>query len=54
VETDLTNDAPEPAADVKVTATIDVWREGFGYQYLQMPYNDGVECDYCSFWEFDY
>jgi hypothetical protein len=54
VETDLTNDAPEPAADVKLTATIDVEDEYFIYKYIQAPYHDIVECDYCSFWEFDY
>jgi hypothetical protein len=54
VETDLTNDAPEPAANVKVTATIDVADYDFIYKYIQLPYYDVVECDYCSFWEFDY
>jgi len=54
VETDLTNDAPEPAANVKVTATIDVEDSHFVYKYLQMPFYDVVQCDYCSFWEFDY
>jgi len=54
VETDLTNDDPEPAANVKVTATIDVDDSHFYYRYIQMPHYDVVECDYCSFWEFDY
>lgn len=54
VETDLTNDAPEPAANVKITATIDVEDEHFVYKYLQMPYYDVIQCDDCSFWGFDY
>jgi len=54
VETDLTNDDPELAADVKVTATIDVENEYFIYRYIQMPFHDVVECDDCSYWGFDY
>ncbi len=54
VETDLTNDAPEPAANVKVTATIDVEDSHFIGKYLQMPYYDVYECDYCGYWSFDY
>lgn len=47
VETDLTNDAPEAAADVKIVATIDVDNPSFIYKYIQMPYYDVYECDYC-------
>jgi len=54
VETDLTNDAPEPAANVKITATIDVDNSNFIYKYIQMPYYDVYECDYCGYWSFDY
>jgi hypothetical protein len=54
VETDLTNDAPEPAANVKVTATIDVENEYFVYKYLQMPYIDISQCCFFCGWEFDY
>jgi len=54
VETDLTNDAPEAAADVKIVATIDVDNSSFIYKYIQMPYYDVYECDYCGYWSFDY
>jgi len=54
VETDLTNDAPEAAADVKIVATIDVDNPSFIYKYIQMPYYDVYECDYCGYWSFDY
>ncbi len=54
VETDLTNDAPELAANIKVVASIDVECSTFISRYLQMPYYDVYGCEYCGYWSFDY
>lgn len=54
VETDLTNDAPEPAANLKIAAVIDVDNSDFYYRYIQWPYNDFVGCYECGEWSFDY
>jgi hypothetical protein len=54
VETDLTNDTPEPAVNVKVTATIDVEDSHFISKYLQLPYIDVSQCCFFCGWEFDY
>ncbi len=54
IETDLTNDAPEPAANVRITAVIDVDDSNF-HRYIYYP-NGDVEsgCDECESWSFDY
>ena len=53
VETDLTNDAPEPAANVRIMAVIDVDDSNF-HRYIYYPNDDvGSECD-CEWWSFDY
>ena len=53
-ETDLTNDAPEPAANVKIVASIDAECPTFYSRYIQMPYYDVYGCEYCGYWSFDY
>jgi hypothetical protein len=55
VETDLTNDAPEPAANVKIMGVIDTDDSNF-WRYVYHPEGDIVrssECD-CEWWSFDY
>jgi hypothetical protein len=53
VETDLTNDAPEPAASVKIMGVIKTDDSNF-WRYIYEPVNDiGFECE-CEWWDFDY
>jgi len=42
VETDLTNDAPEAAANVKIFATVDIGDYDFYDRYLYNPYNGDI------------
>jgi hypothetical protein len=42
VETDLTNDAPEAAANVKVIATVDISSSDFYDRYIYNPYNGDI------------
>lgn len=49
VESDLTNDAPEPASSVRVMAVIDVDDSNFN-RYIYDPYEDVVSAS----WSFDY
>jgi hypothetical protein len=54
VETDLTNNAPEPAPNVKIIGTIDAGCSYFLDNYLYHPYGDvEFDCD-CEWWSFDY
>lgn len=53
VETDLTNDAPEPAAGVKIAAVIDVNDNSFIGTYLHWWPDIYYDCD-CEWWYFDY
>jgi len=54
VETNLTNDAPEPAANVKIVASIDAECSMFYSKYIQMPNYDVYGCEDCGYWSFDY
>lgn len=53
VETDLTNDAPEPAAGLKIAAVIDVDDSNFIETYLHWWPDIEFDCD-CEWWYFDY
>jgi hypothetical protein len=53
VETDLTNNAPEPAAGVKIAAVIDVNDNSFISTYLHWWPDIYYDCD-CEWWYFDY
>jgi hypothetical protein len=53
IETDLTNNAPEPAAGVKIAAVIDVSDMSFIGTYLQWWPDVSYDCD-CEWWNFDY
>ncbi len=53
VETDLTNDAPEPAAGVKIAAVIDVSDGSFMGTYIHWWPDVEFDC-YCEWWTFDY
>ncbi|MFH0843058.1 MAG: hypothetical protein V1903_10600 [Bacteroidota bacterium] len=54
VETNLTNDAQEAAANVKIVASIDVECPTFYSRYIQMPSYDVYGCEDCGYWSFDY
>ncbi|OFY44727.1 MAG: hypothetical protein A2Z69_01265 [Bacteroidetes bacterium RBG_13_44_24] len=57
VETDLTNNAPELAAGVKIAAVIDVWNSSFINRYIKWPYYNNAEqdCSECGVsWWFNY